>query len=42
MCPIITANTLLVWFIWGLFMAIGWTLGTWLMSRLLGFARLGP
>jgi hypothetical protein len=34
--PIITANALLVWFVWGLFMALGWVLGTWIMEWLLG------
>lgn len=31
----ITPNALLVWFVWGFFMGLGWTLGSWLMSRLL-------
>jgi hypothetical protein len=34
--PLITANALLVWFVWGVFMALGWVLGTWLMELLLG------
>lgn len=27
--------TILVWFVWGFFMALGWTLGAWLMSKVL-------
>ena len=34
--PVISANALLVWFVWGFFMAIGWALGTWVVARLLG------
>lgn len=34
---IITANALLVWFVWGIFMAMGWALGSWIMSMLIGF-----
>jgi hypothetical protein len=36
MVPVISANALLVWFVWGFFMAIGWALGTWVVARLLG------
>jgi hypothetical protein len=36
MVPVISANALLVWFVWGIFMALGWALGTWIMGRLLG------
>jgi hypothetical protein len=36
MVPVISANALLVWFVWGFFMAMGWALGTWIMGRLLG------
>jgi hypothetical protein len=36
MFTFISANALLVWFVWGFFMALGWVLGTWLMERLLG------
>jgi hypothetical protein len=33
----ITANSILVWFIWGFFMALGWALGTYVMDLLLGY-----
>jgi hypothetical protein len=36
MFPEVTANALLVWFVWGIFMAMGWGLGTWIIERLLG------
>ena len=36
MVPVISANALLVWFVWGFFMALGWALGTWVMARLTG------
>lgn len=36
MFPTVTANALLVWFVWGIFMAMGWGLGTWIIERLLG------
>lgn len=39
--PIITANALLVWFVWGFFMALGWVLGTWVMELLLGMVWRG-
>ena len=37
MVPAISAHALLVWFVWGLFMALGWVLGTVVMESLLGF-----
>jgi hypothetical protein len=36
MFMVISANALLVWFVWGFFMALGWALGTWIMERLFG------
>jgi hypothetical protein len=36
MVPVISANALLVWFVWGFFMSLGWALGTWVMARLTG------
>jgi hypothetical protein len=36
MFPEVSANALLVWFVWGFMMAMGWALGTWVMERLLG------
>jgi hypothetical protein len=33
----ITANSIMVWFVWGFFMALGWTLGAYAMDRLLGY-----
>jgi ABC-type polysaccharide/polyol phosphate export permease len=33
----ISANAILVWFVWGFFMALGWTLGSYAMDRLLGY-----
>lgn len=35
MIQVISANALLVWFVWGFFMALGWTLGAWAMSRII-------
>lgn len=35
MTQTISANALLIWFIWGIFMGFGWTLGSWAMSKLL-------
>jgi hypothetical protein len=32
--PAITIYVVLVWFLWGLFMALGWALGTWIMGQL--------
>jgi hypothetical protein len=40
--PFVTANALLVWFVWGFFMALGWVLGTWLMELLLGMVWRRP
>ena len=40
--PLITANAILVWFVWGFFMAMGWVLGTWLMELLLGMIWRRP
>jgi hypothetical protein len=34
--PAITIYVVLVWFLWGLFMALGWALGTWIAGQLLG------
>jgi hypothetical protein len=31
----ISANAILVWFLWGLFMGMGWTIGAWIIGRLL-------
>jgi len=36
MIQTLSANTILVWFLWGLVMGFGWTLGSWLMSKILG------
>jgi hypothetical protein len=41
MFTIITANAILVWFVWGFFMALGWVLGTWIMEWLLGMVWRG-
>jgi hypothetical protein len=41
MVTVISANALLVWFVWGFFMALGWVLGTWLMEWLLGMVWRG-
>jgi hypothetical protein len=41
MVPIISANALLVWFVWGFFMALGWVLGTAVMDWLLGMVWRG-
>jgi hypothetical protein len=35
MASTITLNALLVWFVWGFFMGLGWTLAAWLVNRLL-------
>jgi hypothetical protein len=37
MVPVISVHSLLVWFVWGLFMALGWVLGAVVMEWLLGF-----
>jgi hypothetical protein len=34
--PQITIYVVLVWILWGFFMAIGWVLGTWIMNQILG------
>jgi hypothetical protein len=34
--PQITIYVVLVWLLWGFFMAIGWVLGTWIMNQILG------
>jgi len=31
----LTLMGILIWFLWGFFMGIGWTLGAWLITRLL-------
>jgi hypothetical protein len=33
--PAITLYVVLVWFLWGFFMALGWAVGTWIASQLL-------
>jgi hypothetical protein len=33
MFEVISANSNLVWFVWGFFMALGWTLGSYAMDR---------
>lgn len=35
MTPAITMDSWLVWFLWGFFMSIGWTVGSWLINKLL-------
>ena len=35
MMQTLSLYALLIWFIWGLFMALGWTLGAWIMARIL-------
>lgn len=39
MTEAVSLNSIFVWFVWGLFMGFGWTLGSWLMSKILG--RIG-
>lgn len=39
MFEVISANAIIVWFVWGFFMALGWTLGSWVMTRLLGYMK---
>jgi hypothetical protein len=41
MFPVVTANALLVWVVWGFVMALGWVLGTWVMEWLLGMVWRG-
>jgi len=33
----ITANSIIVWFVWGFFMSLGWGLGAWVIERVLGY-----
>jgi hypothetical protein len=33
--PSITIYVVLVWILWGFFMAIGWVLGTWIVNQIL-------
>lgn len=40
MIEIVSANSILVWFAWGFFMATGWTLGSWAMGRLMAILHL--
>lgn len=35
MLTVISGYSLLVWFVWGFFMGLGWTLAAWLMNKLL-------
>jgi hypothetical protein len=35
MTPAITMNALLIWFVWGFFMGLGWTIAAWLLNRML-------
>jgi hypothetical protein len=37
MFEVISANSILVWFVWGFIMALGWTLGAWAIEHLLGY-----
>lgn len=40
--PAITIYAVLVWFLWGFFMAIGWVLGTWIINQIIdGMSRTG-
>jgi hypothetical protein len=41
MVTVISANALLVWFVWGFFMALGWVLGTVIMEWVLGMVWRG-
>ena len=36
MVPAITLYVVLVWFLWGFFMALGWAVGTWIAGQLIG------
>jgi hypothetical protein len=40
MFEVISANSIIVWFVWGFFMALGWALGTWVMTGILGYVPL--
>jgi hypothetical protein len=31
----LTLINLLIWFVWGFFMSLGWCLGAWLMGKVL-------
>lgn len=31
----ITVHAVAVWFVWGFFMGLGWTLASWLIGRIL-------
>lgn len=31
----VSANAILVWFLWGFFMGLGWVIATWLFDRLM-------
>ena len=33
----ITVHAVAIWFTWGLVMGIGWTLGSWLIGRILSY-----
>lgn len=35
MTQTLSTNALLVWFVWGFFMSLGWTLAAWLLGRVL-------
>jgi hypothetical protein len=35
MAATISLEMFLVWFVWGFFMGLGWTLASWLLNRLL-------
>ena len=35
MMTAITLDSILVWTDWGFFMGIGWTIGSWLITKLL-------
>jgi hypothetical protein len=34
--PAISLYVVLVWFLWGFVMALGWALGTWIAGQLIG------
>jgi hypothetical protein len=35
MAATISLNAILVWFVWGFFMGLGWTIAAWLINRAL-------
>lgn len=35
MTATISLNMILVWFVWGFFMSLGWTLAAWLLGKVL-------